>query len=177
MKENKETYITFLISELEKGAERGETLSKFVEKWQKTPRTFDRLWKIAKERHKETQEKAQKAIADLTIAAAEGRQKTAIIDKQRRMEIASSIAEGKAWRVQNGQSAEIVIPSANDRIKALDYLSRIDGDYKPTKVANTDPEGNELPPPAPQIIINNEGPPLASSEDQVTIPDDHSAAT
>jgi len=36
-----------------------------------------------------------------------------------------------------------VVPNANDKLKACDYLSKIDGDYAPTKVAETDSDGND----------------------------------
>jgi len=55
------------------------------------------------------------------------------------MEIASNIAKGKAWKSGN----VMVVPNASDRMKACDYLSKIDGDYAPTKVAETDSDGND----------------------------------
>lgn len=63
----------------------------------------------------------------------------AILTKFERMEIASNIARGKAWKVGN----EIIIPSASDKLKACDYLSKIEGDYAPTKIAETDSDGND----------------------------------
>jgi hypothetical protein len=55
------------------------------------------------------------------------------------MEIASNIAKGKAWKSGN----VMIVPNASDRMKACDYLSKIDGDYAPTKVAETDSDGND----------------------------------
>lgn len=57
------------------------------------------------------------------------RLKLAILTKFERMEIASNIARGKAWKVGN----EIIIPTASDKLKACDYLSKIEGDYAPSK--------------------------------------------
>ena len=76
---------------------------------------------------------------DIILDAEKERLKSAILTKFERMEIASNIARGKAWKV----GAEVIIPTANDKLKACDYLSKIDGDYAPTKVAETDVNGND----------------------------------
>jgi hypothetical protein len=55
------------------------------------------------------------------------------------MKIAESIALGKAKRVEG----QIIMPSPSDQLKALDYLAKIDGDYAPAKIANTDSEGKD----------------------------------
>jgi len=49
------------------------------------------------------------------------------------MEIASNIAKGKAWKSGN----VMIVPNASDRMKACDYLSKIDGAYAPQKIDNT----------------------------------------
>ena len=76
---------------------------------------------------------------DIILDSEKERLKSAILTKFERMEIASNIARGKAWKVGN----EVIIPTANDKLKACDYLSKIDGDYAPTKVAETDVNGND----------------------------------
>ena len=57
------------------------------------------------------------------------RLKSAILTKYERILIAQSIAQGKAWKAGN----TMVVPSAGDRIRALDYLAKIEGDYAPNK--------------------------------------------
>ena len=76
---------------------------------------------------------------DIILDAEKERLKSAILTKFERMEIASNIARGKAWKSGN----VMIVPSASDRMKACDYLSKIDGDYAPTKVAETDVNGND----------------------------------
>jgi len=76
---------------------------------------------------------------DIILDAEKERLKSAILTKFERMEIASNIAKGKAWKSGN----VMVVPNASDRMKACDYLSKIDGDYAPTKVAETDSDGND----------------------------------
>ena len=82
------------------------------------------------------------------------RLKSAILTKLERMEIASNIAKGKAWKSGN----VMVVPNASDRMKACDYLSKIDGDYAPTKIAPTDKDGENLTTPMTEnqieLILN-----------------------
>ena len=76
---------------------------------------------------------------DIILESEKERLKSAILTKFERMEIASNIAKGKAWKSGN----VMVVPNASDRMKACDYLSKIDGDYAPTKIAETDSDGND----------------------------------
>ena len=76
---------------------------------------------------------------DIILESEKERLKSAILTKFERMEIASNIAKGKAWR----SGDVMVVPNASDRMKACDYLSKIDGDYAPTKIAETDINGND----------------------------------
>ena len=66
---------------------------------------------------------------DIILETEKERLKSAILTKFERMEIASNIAKGKAWKSGN----VMVVPNASDRMKACDYLSKIDGDYAPNK--------------------------------------------
>jgi hypothetical protein len=69
---------------------------------------------------------------DIILEMEKERLKSAILTKFQRMEIASNIALGKSWK----SGGVLVVPTAGDRTRALDYLSKIDGDYAPTKVEN-----------------------------------------
>lgn len=77
---------------------------------------------------------------DIILDAEKERLKSSILTKFERMEIASNIALGKSWK----SGGILVVPSAGDRMKACDYLSKIDGDYAPNKVAQTDSDGNDV---------------------------------
>ena len=70
---------------------------------------------------------------DIILDSEKERLKSAILTKFERMEIASNIAKGKAWKSGN----VMIVPNASDRMKACDYLSKIDGDYAPQKIDNT----------------------------------------
>ena len=70
---------------------------------------------------------------DIILESEKERLKSAILTKFERMEIASNIAKGKAWKSGN----VMIVPNASDRMKACDYLSKIDGDYAPQKIDNT----------------------------------------
>src|SRR5690606_6462128 len=53
----------------------------------------------------------------------------AILTKLERMEIASKIANGVARKIDGN----LIVPTDNDRLKALEYLSKIEGDFAPVK--------------------------------------------
>lgn len=129
IKPNKEKVIGDIVLELEQGAERGKVLAKFGKKWQISDRTFDRYWKTANSRYLERQQVIQKQLEIDSVQAAQDRLKKAILTKEERMEIASKIAKGEAWKV----GSTVIAPTAGDRIKAMDYLSKIDGDYATVK--------------------------------------------
>jgi len=69
---------------------------------------------------------------DIILESEKERLKSSILTKFERMEIASNIAKGKAWK----SGDVMVVPNTSDRMKACDYLSKIDGDYAATKVEN-----------------------------------------
>ena len=63
---DKESIISFILVELN-GVDnsRAEILTKVVKKWQMSDRTFDRVWKVAQERHIDAQKIKQSDIANL----------------------------------------------------------------------------------------------------------------
>jgi hypothetical protein len=63
---DKESIISFILVELN-GVDnsRAEILTKVVKKWQMSDRTFDRVWKIAQQRHTDTQKTIQNNIANI----------------------------------------------------------------------------------------------------------------
>jgi hypothetical protein len=68
------------------------------------------------------------------------------------MQIASNIAKGKAWK----SGDVMVVPNASDRMKACDYLSKIDGDYAPNKTELTGKDGKDIMPDKFRIIIKKQ---------------------
>lgn len=133
MKPNKENIINDILIELEKGITFSDCLALNGTKWQLSQRTFARYWKKANEAHKDVLNKRQKELADISIEAEKERLKMAILTRHERMKIASDIGKGKAWKVGD----EILIPTSSDRLRALDYLSKVEGDYAPIKSETT----------------------------------------
>ena len=129
MKPNKENIINDILIELEKGITFSDCLALNGTKWQLSQRTFARYWKDANEAYKEVLNKRQKELADISTEVEKERLKMAILTKHERMKIASNIAQGKARKVND----QIIIPTDGDRIRALDYLAKIEGDYAPNK--------------------------------------------
>lgn len=66
MKADKETIISEILIELNGiGNSRAEILAKVGKRWQMSDRTFDRVWKIAQERHIYTQKTIQSSVANI----------------------------------------------------------------------------------------------------------------
>lgn len=129
MKPNKENIINDILIELEKGITFSDCLALNGTKWQLSQRTFARYWKDANEAYKEVLNKRQKELADISTEAEKERLKSALLTKHERILIAQSIAQGKAWK-----SGDIkIVPSAGDRIRALDFIAKVEGDYSPIK--------------------------------------------
>ncbi len=129
----KDEAIQMVLSEVEKGSSRKEALSNLGKKWQLSVRSFDRYWGIAKRQYHENQKKIQSEIQKERTKAAKERLRKGIITREERLNTASNIAKGKARKAGKAW----VYPSDSERIKALDYISKIEGDYAPTKMDHT----------------------------------------
>lgn len=133
-KPNKKSVVEFISMELEKGdLSRESVLAKSGKKWQIATRTFDRYWKEANDAYNKTREAIKEQLQGELLEAEKERTKKAILTKEERMEIASKIAKGDGRRV----GKEVLIPSDTERIRALDYLAKVEGDYVPVKTENT----------------------------------------
>lgn len=129
MKPNKENTITDILIELEKGTTFEECFKLIQTKSNLVRSTFASYWKIANERYKEAVIKRQTELDKISTDAEKERLKSAILTKHERILIAQSIAQGKAWKAGN----TMVVPSAGDRIRALDFIAKVEGDYSPIK--------------------------------------------
>ena len=122
MKPNKQEYINFILDCFAKSiVERGEILAKIGEKWQTSPRTFDRYFKEAKEQHKGQQEAIKKEKLGVVIELEKEAVKRDILQKHEVLEILTQIARG------NATSKKEDPPKYADRIKAIDTLVKIEG--------------------------------------------------
>lgn len=118
-----------LALEIEKGATFTQCSALNGSKWHIGHRTFIRYWKEAITTYSERQQSIQNELLIQSTEASKERLKLAILTKDERMEIASKIAKGEAWRVDD----TVIIPNGSDRMKALDYLSKIEGDFAAVK--------------------------------------------
>lgn len=126
---NKQAAIDMILAELQKGATYSDCYEVILSNFKLSEPTFSKYWKEANEAHSKAREEIKEALRGEVLEAEKERLKKAILTKDQRMEIASDIARGKPWRV--GQS--ILSPSAGDRLRALDYLAKVDGDYAPVR--------------------------------------------
>lgn len=126
----KKKAIELILSEMEKGNIDAPTiLAKIGKEWQIAERTFYRYYNEALPTHQERQQAIQKQLEKETIEQEKKRIKREILTKHERLEIAARIAKGNARKLDD----KIIIPSDSDILKALDYLSKIEGDYAPIK--------------------------------------------
>lgn len=172
LKVNKQVLIDFIISCLEKGDKRRTILAKVGDEWQEkvSERTFDRALKTANEQQKERLEKASKAADEVYIETkaeavktvlkskiekqAELQNEINLIDKQINGEVEFTFVVGnKVNKSHNGDVFMLPVQIQNElRARKLQYyaeLNKMNGDYAPTKVANTDKDGNDVK----QVII------------------------
>ena len=134
-----EKYIEFIINEFQNGEVDKRTIfAKICEKMRIGSRTYDTVWKKAQQRHSERANLARQKKDEQYIEMASKVEIGAIIDKARRMAIASEIAEGK---LTDGQGRE---PDFNARLKALDYLAKVEGDYAPIKNEHSGKDGQPI---------------------------------
>lgn len=126
MKPNKQKYIDFIIDNLENGnVQYKDVMLLFVSNFQLTEKTFVVYWKLANEKHKERQESINKELLSVDIENKKQVLKSTNLDKIGRILIAEEIALKNVDKI-----------SASDQLKALDYLSKIHGDFAPQRIEN-----------------------------------------
>lgn len=156
-KPDKQYIIDFIISCIEKGEQRGNILVKAGKKWGTSKSAFDRMLKIAKEQHTERQQAIKSKLAIVDEQSAIEARKKAIMTADERKELLTKIANGeiriKKPFVIAGKIMEYPAePDHADRMKAMAELSKMSGDYAPSKVANTDKDGNDVKPFTPEDV-------------------------
>ena len=88
MKSNKENILSDILIELSKGTTYTDCLGLFGTKWNLPKTTFTRYWNIALERHANTQNIAQNAINDISIATTKEAVKNGLKSKlERQLEL------------------------------------------------------------------------------------------
>jgi len=137
-KPNKQIIIDAIVSEIEKGTDRGKVIAKYCKKFQKSPRTVDTYWKIANEQHRVLQDKAKRAADASYIKASEEAAKKAVMSKAERLEVLSNIARGEVtMKVLDRKKNIIEVPvsvETLEKIKAIAELNKMEGDYAETSI-------------------------------------------
>jgi len=132
VKPNKQIYIDFIVDQLKLGKTGfNDVFKEFLRKFKVSEPTFAKYWKLANEQHYEAMQKIKDVKEAITIEQTKKDAERLYLDRAQRMEIAVKIAMEAKFD--------------SDKLKALDYLAKMDGDYKPAKTAQTDSEGNDIP--------------------------------
>lgn len=130
-----------ILSEMEKGLTFNDTYAVISRNVQLSERAFSNYWKECQKEYLEQQNRLEKAKEDARVEIEKEAVKYRILSRYERMEIASRIAMGEERDVvtkTDGDGNVIekakISPSDNERVRALDYLSKIEGDYAPEKM-------------------------------------------
>ncbi len=146
VKANKLVVIESIIKEIEKGTDRAHVISIYCKKFQKTARTIDTYWKIAKEQHSARQQAIQKEIAAVDTQAAIYARKSGLKSKQDRLMLLQKEADNCIRDLRKPKATiwdKIALRRCFKDLQA--EISKIQGDYAPTKLANTNKEGDDVP--------------------------------
>jgi len=145
-KGNNDAKIEFILSHLRNGMQRQDILAKFGENWQDSSRTFDRLLKIAVETL-QVENKTKEELRGTNLSEAlKNEIQAQILTEQEIDLIMSRIVDGHV-EVKEYIAGQPVIreTSPMEIIAAAKELYKRKGSYAPTKLANTKPDGTELP--------------------------------
>lgn len=132
-KEN--AYIDFIVNELRNGNVSFEKVFKLnLTKFNLTRPTFSKYWKKANisyniERTEVERQKLNKTIQEETKAVT--RQ---ILTKNEALEIISNIAKGNARRIKVDGKEQVLIPTENERLKAIEIGAKIEGWNAPKQI-------------------------------------------
>jgi hypothetical protein len=148
-KPSKQVIIDSIINQIEKGKGFSTVLALLGSKWHLPKTTFVRYWKKANDQHTEAQQPIKELKAALYTENALNERKRDIADVLERKEVLTKILRGqipleKAMVVNGVIEYVEVIPDWTDRKNAISELNKMEGDYAPTKVAQTDKDGNDI---------------------------------
>lgn len=155
MKQNKQIYIDFIISELNNGnVQYKDVMLVFVSKFELSEQTFVRYWKQANENHKEQRELINNAKINTTIATEKEAVKIGLKSKIDRLLILQKLVDECLEQLTTKQCNDTIIVEGtvknikrlmnqrelNDTRKTLQSLqseiSKIEGDYAVAKTEN-----------------------------------------
>jgi len=129
----KEEYILWMLDEMAKGdIQRSSVLGKFDKKWGKSSSTFDRNWKVALERHRDRLLEAQSIKDELILENEKKATENGILTRNQKQKILSDIAKGNVIRkFGEGKDAVSMLVTDAERIRAINELNKMQGDYEP----------------------------------------------
>lgn len=164
MKQNKQIYIDFIISELNKGnIQYKDVMLVFVSKFELTEQTFVRYWKQANESYKNQRELINNAKIEESIIQEKEAVKIGLKSKIDRLLILQKLVDECLEQLTTKQCNDTIIVEGtvknikrlmnqrelNDTRKTLQSLqseiSKIEGDYAPTKSENTNTNIDKTP--------------------------------
>ena len=184
-KATKQSIVNSLIKDIEQGKGRGDIIAKYCKKFQKSARTVDTYWKIANQQQADRQEAIKKELELVDTAAAVDARKSGLkskLDKQLSIQfqieaIEKELEQGywddiKIVRSKEKTVKKILNPTDKAYLRKtmrdlFAELNKMEGDYAPTKVAQTTKDGEDVPTQPAIIKVYTSGPALLASEDEI----------
>lgn len=131
-KEN--AYIDFIVNELRNGNVSFEKVFKLnLTKFNLTRPTFSKYWKMANERHSIERTEIERQKLSKTIQEEIKAVTKQILTKNEALEIITNIAKGNARRIKVDGKEQVLIPTEQERLKAIDIAAKIEGWNAPQK--------------------------------------------
>lgn len=127
---SKSKAIEIITNEIEKGTTFKQCYSVTFSNIQLTERAFANYWKEANRLYFERQKSIQSELMSVHIEHEKERLKSNLLTLDEKREISAKIARGEAYE----SGGETVIPSPSDRLKAMEYDSKLMGDLSATKI-------------------------------------------
>lgn len=160
-KPNKQIIIDAIAKEIGKGMATEKICAAICSKFQFAERTFYNHLSTAEKQHTDAQEFIKSKLAIIDEQAAIEARKKAIMSADDRKEWLTKVVNGEIevilkkpfWnpKLQVMQFVPVSNPAdITERLRASAELSKMEGDYAPTKIAATDTKGNDA---EPTIII------------------------
>ena len=131
-KEN--AYIDFIVNELRKGNVSFEKVFKLnLTKFNLTRPTFSKYWKKANISYNNERAEVERQKLSITIQEEAKAVKKQILTKYEALEIISNIAKGNARRIKVDGKEQVLIPTENERLRAIEIGAKIEGWNAPIK--------------------------------------------
>jgi hypothetical protein len=128
-----ESRINQVAKDLSVGMERKDILLKYAKIWKIANSSIDHYIEWAKPVAQSLNKTIKESIDTNTVDQEIIDYKTKIKDKYHRLYEIQKIADGKGWKSGN----VLIVPTAGDRIRAYDFIAKVEGDYAPAKLEHS----------------------------------------